>query len=528
MHFGKGVRCFLMAFLTALLTRGHLVAAGPGGYVTLINGSPYDWKLTFSHEHQMDWKPAPIISTGTSIEQYFEYWYDWGDNGDCGAEATYELVGSPVPASFQLQARQSGGKRIQVQFKDALSSLNNPQNSIINLGYAHDGSVAFILSGDGTQSYISSNPPIGWMQATLSTIGSKTLREIAMPDSHDAGMSEITRSYGGIAHNTQTQSGNIYQQLINGARWFDIRPVHRYGEWYTGHFSTVKVFGAVGGMGRMIPDIIADINKFTTQNPGELIILDLSHEMDCASSWIDHLSPEKWQQLYQTLGGIHDLWAVDPSSLPNDYSSVPVSTFIQPGSESAVLIRIPDNALLPTNKTLPLSAFVQFSHLPFDGSFSDTNNATYLTTDQISKLHSLRTLSQSQMQRSTWTITPSVPAMLDIANWWNSIIGQATYAHRMLYAKLWPEMSKSTYPNLIEVDDVHSSHIAALCMAINDHFASDGILIQGEEAKPTDMVVTIMPTPTSTLDLSESMTAPLPTVTPPVLRIKGRTVERKG
>jgi hypothetical protein len=236
-----------MAFLISFFIGGHLVVVGPGGYVTLINGSPYDWKLTYSHEYQMDWKPAPIISTGTSIEQYFEYWYDWGDNGDCGAETTYELVGSPVPASFQLQARQSGEKRIQVQFKDALSSLNNPQNSIINLGYAHDG---------------------------------------------------------GIAHNTQTQSGNIYQQLTNGARWFDIRPVHRYGEWYTGHFSTVKVLGAVGGMGRMIPDIIADINKFTTQNPGELIILDLSHEMDCASSWIDHLSPELWQKLCQTLGGI--------------------------------------------------------------------------------------------------------------------------------------------------------------------------------------------------------------------------------
>jgi hypothetical protein len=527
MPFRKTVRCFPIFFLVVLLTGGHPVAAGPGGYVALINGSPYDWKLVYSHEYQMDWKPAPIIPAGTSKEQYFEYWHDWGNNGDCGAEATYELVGSPMPASFQLQARQSGGKGIQVQFLGDLSSLNNPQNSLINLGYVHDGGVAFILSGDGIQPYVSSNPPIGWMQATLSSIASKNLREIAMPDSHDAGMSEITRGYGGIAHNTQTQSGNVHEQLKNGARWFDIRPVHRQGDWYTGHFSTVPVLGTVGGMGRMIPDIIADINKFTSQNPGELIILDLSHEMDCASSWIDHLSPEQWQKLYRTLEGIHDLWAIDPNNLPQDYSCVPVSTFIQPGSKSAVLIRIPDYAPLPANTTiLPLSAFVQSSHFPFDGSFSDTNDAAYLATDQISKLQRFRTASQSQMQRSSWTITPKIGAMLDVLNRWNSIIGQATYAHRMLYAKLWPAMSKSTFPNLIEVDDVHSSQIAALCMAINDHFASGGRQVQGEKVKPTDVVLTIMPTPTSAL--GPSTTAPLPILPPSPLRIKGRAVERKG
>jgi hypothetical protein len=117
MAFRKAVRCFLIIFLVVLLAGGHPVAAGPGGYVTLINGSPYDWKLVCSHENQMHWKPAPIIPAGTSKEQYFEYWHDWGNNRDCGAEVTYELVGSPMPASFQLQARQSGGKGIQVQFQ---------------------------------------------------------------------------------------------------------------------------------------------------------------------------------------------------------------------------------------------------------------------------------------------------------------------------------------------------------------------------------------------------------------------------
>src|ERR1700712_3210328 len=99
MHFRKGVGFLLLSTLLPF------VAAGPGGYVNLINASPYDWKLTYSHSYQMDWQPAALIPAGTNHEQYLEWWYHHGNNGDCAAEATYELVGSPGTA-FQLQARQ--------------------------------------------------------------------------------------------------------------------------------------------------------------------------------------------------------------------------------------------------------------------------------------------------------------------------------------------------------------------------------------------------------------------------------------
>src|SRR6187402_1999205 len=204
------------AHFISILASCQPVFAGPGGYIMLANLSPYNWKLRYSHDYHMDWKPAAEIPSGTVHEQYFEYWYHHGDNGDCGAEATYILEGSPTEASFTLQARQSNGKRIEVQYHGNLSSLGNPANSLINLGYVHDGTVPFILSGDGAQEYVSSNPPLAWMQATLSTIGSKTLREISMPASHDAGMSQLTRPYGGVNHNTKTQSVHVYKQLQYG------------------------------------------------------------------------------------------------------------------------------------------------------------------------------------------------------------------------------------------------------------------------------------------------------------------------
>ncbi|KAH7356740.1 hypothetical protein BKA65DRAFT_524083 [Rhexocercosporidium sp. MPI-PUGE-AT-0058] len=513
-----------------------LVTAGPGGYLELANLTPYDWKLKYTHSYHMDWQFPSTIPARTTQEQYFEWWYDHGPNGDCGAEATYELVGSPAPASFTVQARQRKGRRIEIQYGDQLSSLGNPVGSLITLGYTHDGTVLFVLAGNETGSYVSSNPPVAWMQATLPTIGSKSLREIAMPAGHDAGMSQVTRAYGGIAHNTQTQSVHVYQQLIYGARWLDIRPVIRKGRWYTNHLT-----GSIGAFGRTIADIIKDINRFTKENPGELIVLDLTHEMD-RKNWKPRLTPAQWKMLYDLLYyGLDDFWTIDQMDLPDDLSSVPIETFVQAGSKSAVLVRVPDHApafkttfqnkdmtgdekpgpnensntatdepldinspsTFPGNSTLDGSgddddddddtpesipdtinsnststtlpslpspktsktftpAFIPAHRLPTVGSYSNTDQPTYLENDQLTKLSLYRPSPQSPIHQSTWTITQHLAHIPDFANPSTSIIGDAVAAHRKLFSAIWKGLSSKTYPNLIEVDDIHDNQIAAL------------------------------------------------------------------
>ncbi len=358
-----------LSILTTLFVVGRFVLAGPGGYVALTNGSPYDWKLTYSHSYHMNWKPVSIVPAGTSIEQYAEYWYQWGDNGDCGAEATYVLLGSPQPASFTLQARQSHGKRFQIQYHETLSSLNNPQHSLIDLGFIYHGSVLFILSGNGEEPYISSNPPIEWMQATFSTIKSKSLREVSLVASHDSGMSELTRFYGGVDHNTKTQSVHIYGQLKFGARYLDIRPVHRKGKFSTGHFSR---FGweQFGAMGRTIENVINDINRFNRDYPGELIILDISHELDDERRWRNALSDAEWQRLYTLFEKINDPWKTWYTTVPDDITTLPLCNFIQPGSKSSVVIRLPDYAPIPDGSTLTKKQNTTLMLAAFDRSAS--------------------------------------------------------------------------------------------------------------------------------------------------------------
>lgn len=522
----------------------QVVSAGPGGWITLINSTPYEWRLTYTHQYQMRWDSATVVSSGTSKEFYYEF----KRNGDDGAEATYRLVGHPTGASFTVQARGSGQRRIQVQYHDHLSSLNNPENSLIDLGWEHDGAVPFILAGDGVhESFISSNPPVAWMQATLQTIGNKSLREICRPGSHDSGASEITRSYLAIKHNVLTQSGNVYQQLMSGARSFDIRPVVRNNKWYTAHISVMSKSIAFGAFGRTIKDIVSDINQFNTAYPGELIVLDITHTYD-RNGW-KGLDTKQWQDLYAELLAIKDI-GIAPSSISRDITRVPISTFIQPGSRSSVIIRLPNKAPLPNSKLiklisrnldideLPVSGFTgttnneddtNDSHLekphstatteifpvdstdvphpfsvyaapmvvppsstesklnlppssmlaffredrfPRTGRWSDTESPSNLANDQLEKISEYRTSRASAIHRSTWTITQSAATALDVLTPKHSILYLSASAHRVLFRDLWGALSKSSYPNVIEVDDIWGSQFTALCMAINSQFAS--------------------------------------------------------
>lgn len=525
-----------------VLTR--IVAAGSGGWITLINSTPYEWRLTYAHQYQMQWKTATMVRPGTTKEFYYEF----GRNSDDGAEATYQIVGHPTGASFTVQARGSGQRRIQVQYHDHLASLNNPENSLIDLGWERDGAVPFILAGDGIDTpFISSNPPVAWMQATLPTIGNKELREVCRLGSHDSGASEITRSYIGIKHNVLTQSGNVYQQLINGARSFDIRPVVRNHKWYTEHISVVGKSIAVGAFGRTIRDIISDINQFNVAYPGELIVLDITHNYD-RNSWRG-LNSEQWQDLYRELLAINDIGII-PSSLSKDITRVPISKFIQPGSKSSVMIRIPNKAPLPNTKhiklisrnldveelpasnltgtlnneentndthpskpdlttpteiftvdptdiphpfsvyaapmTIPsaspesklnlppntILAFFRENRFPRTGRWSDTESPSYLAEDQLNKLFQHRTSRSSAIHRSTWTITQGAAKALDVFTKKNSILYLSASAHRVLFRDLWGALSKNSYPNVIEVDDIWGNQFAALCMAVNSQFAS--------------------------------------------------------
>lgn len=54
----------LASFGAFLLAGVQPVLAGPGGFVSLINATPFDWVLVNQHEYQMEWQPKQIIHAG--------------------------------------------------------------------------------------------------------------------------------------------------------------------------------------------------------------------------------------------------------------------------------------------------------------------------------------------------------------------------------------------------------------------------------------------------------------------------------
>ena len=72
-----------------------------------------------------------------------------------------------------------------------------------------------LLERDAFQ-LVANLPSSTWWQA---------LQQLALPGSHDAGMSTFTGGRGAVACNSVTQSLDIGQQLALGVRYFDLRPV---------------------------------------------------------------------------------------------------------------------------------------------------------------------------------------------------------------------------------------------------------------------------------------------------------------
>lgn len=133
-------------------------------------------------------------------------------------------------------------------------------------------------------SYFSNYNPAAWMQDVLMPSKSNyTLKDVAIPGSHDAGMSVLTANTGQVSGtinecNTLTQIQNISAQLNAGIRMFDLRAGIFNKQLYVKHSSSDCTDSAIGGgFGEKISNITSAINKFLHKNNKEIVILSFSH-----------------------------------------------------------------------------------------------------------------------------------------------------------------------------------------------------------------------------------------------------------
>lgn len=126
--------------------------------------------------------------------------------------------------------------------------------------------------------------PISWMKDMLKPLQSKkSLKDIVIPGSHDAGMSVLTATGGQQkgtinACNTLTQQLVIEQQLMQGIRMFDLR-VGTYNEsLYTKHAAADCMADAIGGgYGEPLKTVSLAIKQFLKNNSEEIVLVSFSH-----------------------------------------------------------------------------------------------------------------------------------------------------------------------------------------------------------------------------------------------------------
>jgi hypothetical protein len=102
------------------------------------------------------------------------------------------------------------------------------------------------------------------MGGNLSAWGNRTLSQLTIPASHDAGM-----YLGGFPQSlARTQSLSIYRQLTAGVRWFDLRPTFKEGKFYIHH-------GSITGPSLSV--VLNDVHRFMAEGHHELVLLKFSH-----------------------------------------------------------------------------------------------------------------------------------------------------------------------------------------------------------------------------------------------------------
>ncbi|CAO2647714.1 Nn.00g086360.m01.CDS01 [Neocucurbitaria sp. VM-36] len=317
---------------------------GYGGALTLVNGSPFHWILTSQHSYQMDTWSWPTISAGKATRVYVEFGTKGNTRDDAG-EAYYSIAGTAN--KFMVLGRKSSDYNLTISL-DGISTKQSPQGSKIDVGFRHDAAVNWIMSTDESgQWWSNSGSYTDWMQQSMGSLANRTLKHICMPGSHDAGMSKLTPgTIGAHFANTQTQYLDVYQQLMSGSRFFDLRPVLSNGQWVSGHYSALENDVEdiwLGGNGQSIADIISQINDFTAQYK-ELIIVHLSHALDTDNKY-KSLSQDQWNKLFETLKGITTRY-VAPNPGNRDFSNEVLGEFITDRASVFIVAQLPSDISL--------------------------------------------------------------------------------------------------------------------------------------------------------------------------------------
>ncbi|KAF5023714.1 hypothetical protein F66182_4218 [Fusarium sp. NRRL 66182] len=442
---------------------------GEGGNLALVNGTSYRWRRTAQSNYQMNaWNFPEWIEPGTVSSSYVEFKQSiFTTRSDTNGTVVYALDGTDH--SFRIRVRDSPSN-IWVELA-SLEAVNNPKGSTLQLGWRHDGIVSFVLSGK-EGSFHTLNPPAAWMQQNLSTLGHRSLSQICMLGTHNAGMSFVSHSdvpKGIIDDYVLCQSTPVLGQLAYGSRYLDVRPQISAGAFWTGHYT-----GKLGARGESLASIISSVNNFLSHNP-ELVIMNISHTLqtDRGEVWKE-FNQDEWYRLLRELLKLEHLYVVQDDKKAQDLSLLTLDEFI--GNGRGAVVCVIENDHLDFGDEFKNKGFYKPSQLNIRNEFSNKDDAVVMVNDQLSKMKGHMSTGDKRLFLLSWTLTQQVP------NWTGDILKFITKTlsflkpirvlaytcNKELVTQLLPAVSNSSFPNVVYIDYLDSSEYVALVMAVND------------------------------------------------------------
>ena len=356
---------------------------------------------------------------------------------------------------------------------DNVDSRNAIKGSEISLGMISDRKSYMVISGEGgSWNFHSVGEVHKWMYVNLDKWQNRTMRQLCVPASHDSGMSLVTWKTGlASAFSIVTQYNGVYEQLNNGVRYFDLRPTFHNGQWVSGHYSYVDnwpIKSWQGGDGESIQSIIDQVNRFTSEDHNELIVLSVSHVQMVNDKGAsdkfnkdDFRDPraEEWNNLLGCFEALQQRW----SKTSNDLTQVPLKDFIGPFEgpwKSAVVLLFDDGVDVGTRAGMFHNRAWQWDSSDWQKSESD-------------RLNDFKTAASKPGARpysysGCHTPTSDEAILSTLGQSGASVLSLSENPKNKLFTELFPACTESLYPCSLTMDAIDSSDLTALCLAIND------------------------------------------------------------
>ncbi len=295
--------------------------------------------------------------------------------------------------------------------------------------------------------------PASWMHdlkaASGSTFAGKSLSQVAIPGSHDAGMWFSTEPTG----NSVTQLGPIYTQLLSGSRYFDLR-VRYWDWWFSDGF--IIYHGVRFAEGPPLWSVVGDVARFMAGvGSDETVVLKFSHfdnlTSDVYDQFVDELEP-LFPYMFNTLG-LTRLADIPLSQLGGRVVVVSDSQYNNGVSRAKGVYTYADAPPNNSTRPPPSADLVVFDY------FSDAQLVSSLLEDQQNKFTNYH--GQGDLFLLSWTLTPIFPASCKPQALW------ADYWLSDYYPGSFHNSTENLMINIVYVDYVEFTSATQLCWNVN-------------------------------------------------------------